>query len=59
MNICFMLIIHFNVQEIYETVRIGVLCKSWRDGELEDNYINKTNEQLAGWDKYGGGARKR
>ena len=48
-------VIHFNSQEIYETVKLA-LRKSWRDGELEEN--RKTNEELIGWDKYGGGTEK-
>ena len=48
-------VIHFNGQEIYETVKMA-LRKSWRDGELEEN--RRTSEELVGWDKYGGGAEK-
>ena len=47
--------VHFNGAEIYETVKMA-LRKSWRDGELEEN--RKTQEELAGWEKYGGGADK-
>ena len=48
-------VIHFNVQEIYETVKMA-LRKSWRDGELEEN--RRTSDELLGWEKYGGGVEK-
>ena len=48
-------VIHFNGQEIYETVKMA-LRKSWRDGELEENC--RTCDELVGWEKYGGGVEK-